>query len=227
MTTALFHSWYCAAYGDGDGDAGARARRPVRRPATHAAAVSAAPLATVTTELAERVRCGDVRAFDILVREALAPLARFAYGFVQNIDVAEDVVQDVLANVWQLGEAWRPPVPAAYLYAAVRNGALKVLRRRDVEQRHVGRVREEWTPDATTGRLLGPEELVLWQERMRQFDRVLASLTERQRTAFVLRYEQDLTVPAIALVLGISTKGAEKLVARVTHQLRARLEAIR
>jgi RNA polymerase sigma-70 factor (ECF subfamily) len=178
-------------------------------------------------DLVDRVRAGDVHAFDTLVRDALDPLARFAYGFVRNTDVAEDIVQDVLARVWHLGNEWQPPVPGAYLFAAVRNEALKVLRHRDVELRHANRVRRDWTPDEATGRLLGPDELLLWRERMRLFDEVLESLTERQRTAFVLRYEQELTVPAIALILGITTKGAEKLVSRVTRLLRERLETIR
>jgi RNA polymerase sigma-70 factor (ECF subfamily) len=192
-----------------------------------AQSANALPLANITADLVDRVRAGDVHAFDVLVRDALDPLARFAYGFVRNTDVAEDIVQDVLAHVWHLGNAWQPPVPGAYLFAAVRNEALKVLRHRDVELRHATRVQRDWTPDEATGRLLGPDELLLWRERVHLFDEVLESLTERQRTAFVLRYEQELTVPAIALVLGITTKGAEKLVSRVTRLLRERLETIR
>lgn len=230
MTTALFHSWYCATYA-GD-DTGGRTSLSVRRPGSSRAKSASpvpvvSPLANVTVEVAERIRRGDVQAFDRLVRDAFEPLARFAYGFVQNTDVAEDIVQDVLARVWQLGAAWRTTTPAAYLFAAVRNGALKVLRHRGVESRHANRVQQQWTPDATTSRLLGPEELVLWQERMQLFDEVLDSLTERQRTAFILRYEQGMTVPAIAQILDISTKGAEKLVSRVTHVLRERLDTIR
>jgi RNA polymerase sigma-70 factor (ECF subfamily) len=204
------------------------ARRQASARAQSASPVSAASsLSAITAEVVERVRCGDVRAFDMLAREAFEPLARFAYGFVQNTEVAEDIVQDVLAYVWQLGARWRAPAPVAYLFAAVRNGALKVLRHSEVESRHVHRVQQQWLPDETTSRLLGPEELVLWREQVRLFDEVLNSLTERQRTAFILRYEQGMTVPAIAQTLGISTKGAEKLVSRVTHLLRTRLDTIR
>jgi RNA polymerase sigma-70 factor (ECF subfamily) len=234
MTAALFHSWYFAQSSSGD-PAGRSHDRASRRGAAHTAAHTATPAAAtsrpafdITPELVERVRARDVSAFDTLVRLAFEPLVRFAYSFVRAQDVAEDVVQDVLAQVWQRGDVWCPTgAAAAYLLATVRNEALKILRHRGVEMRHEARVQSEWVPDATTSRLLTPDELLVWRERMRAFEAVLNSLTERQRTAFVLRYEQELTVPAIATVLGMSTKGAEKLVSRVTHVLRERLRDIR
>jgi len=230
MTGALFQAWYFADSSSASDDLVAQGSDGSARRARNAARSGTAGRSSfeIAQDIVERVRHRDVAAFDQLMRIAHEPLVRFAYSFVHTQDGAEDVVQDVLAHVWHLEQRWRPSgSAAAYLLAAVRNEALKLLRHRKVEARYETRVHDAWVPDQTAGRLLGPDELLVWQERMRAFEAILLSLTERQRTAFVLRYEQGLTVPAIAAVLGVSTKGAEKLVSRVTHLLRERLREIR
>jgi RNA polymerase sigma factor (sigma-70 family) len=48
----------------------------------------------------------------------------------------------------------------------------------------------------------------------------LATLPERQRTALVLRYYEDLGVDRTAEVMGISPSAVKKLTARGVEQLR-------
>ena len=49
---------------------------------------------------------------------------------------------------------------------------------------------------------------------------MLASLPERERTALVLRFVDDLGVSQVARKMGLSTHAAESLLARATRRLR-------
>ena len=48
----------------------------------------------------------------------------------------------------------------------------------------------------------------------------MASLTDRQREAVRLRYQAQLTVPDVASALGVSSRGAERLLQRAVAVLR-------
>src|SRR5690349_4986106 len=57
---------------------------------------------------------------------AYGPLHRFAESLLGSSEDAKDVVQEVLINVWRLGDRWDPSGSAiAYLFASVRNQAVK------------------------------------------------------------------------------------------------------
>jgi RNA polymerase sigma-70 factor (ECF subfamily) len=173
-----------------------------------------------------RVRTGDADAFGAIVRDTAPRLVSFAYGLTRSRDMAEDIVQDVFAAIWHRRETWDPDSVVAYLLTAVRNRAFKAARAREVAERHASRAE---LPSASPL----PDELLeeaadtrLWIIRFRALRDELDRLTERQRTAYLLRYEQGLTIPQIARVLDVSAKGAEQLVRRTTQVLRDRLRTV-
>jgi len=180
---------------------------------------------TVPVSLVTRIQQHDVEAFRDLVRLVYVPLVRFACTIVSSDDEAEDMVQDVLTLVWDHGEAWRPSGDVvAYLFASVRNRSLKELRRRHRERRRSERAYAELAPQSfprtplqQTNTLDQVVESETHARRLAMVSAILAACTERQRTAYDLRYRRGLTIPAIATVLEISVKGAEQLVRRVTE----------
>jgi RNA polymerase sigma factor (sigma-70 family) len=175
----------------------------------------------VSDELVTRVRARDEAAFDALVDAAFEPLVRYAAGLSGSRESAEDLVQDVLCRVWELGPAWRPKGARAFLYGAVRNAAVNVLRRRNVEERFAARARSD--PDAhLVDARPGPSEVVEAEETVQILRRALSELPDRQREALRLRYEERLTIPEVAHVMGVTVKSAEGVVARGVRALRAR-----
>jgi len=177
--------------------------------------------------LVTRVRAGDADAFGIIVRATAPRLVSFAYGFTRRQDIAEDLVQDVFLAIWERREEWAPESVIAYLLRAVRNRAFKANRRAGVEQRHRDAVACESfvTGDATDAAVEAEQDAREWVVRITALRAEIDQLTERQRSAYLLRYEQGLTIPQIAHVLGVTPKGAEQLVRRTTHFLRDRLRA--
>ena len=86
-------------------------------------------------DLARRIRAGDARAFEELFRSHYAALCRFAHRYLHEAWLAEELVQDLFADLWadharlELRGSVR-----AYLFAAVRNRALNYRKHQLVER---------------------------------------------------------------------------------------------
>jgi RNA polymerase sigma-70 factor (ECF subfamily) len=195
---------------------------PLRTPRTACSAgtdvsADAAPDAA----LVERIRAGDDAAFEDVVRTYFTPLVRFGATFLGAYEAAEDLVQEVLCRVWQQGAAWQPQGSIrAYLFAAVRNRALNALEHRAVEERFEVETRDARAADADAPHAASAES-ARDDDAAHALRRAVQRLSARQRDALRLRYEDRLTVPEVAGVLGVSVKAAEKVLARAVHTLRA------
>lgn len=127
---------------------------------------------------------------------------QLAYLMIGSRHEAEEVVQDA---VLELGRFWRAVEnPAAYLRRSVVNGAIGLLRRRDVAHRH--RVDPP------------PPEVPRYLVELRD---CLLRLPERQRAAIVLRYFERLQDADIAEVLGCGRSTVRSLISRGLKTLRA------
>ena len=177
----------------------------------------------LSTDIVQRLQSRDESACRELYDSAWASLLAIAAAIVQSPDAAEDVVQGVMFRVWERSEQLDARTNLAdYLVTAVRNAALSALRNDTrLRQRHDGLAAEiavgEMKSDAE------PADATLeWQEEIDELRRVIATLTEHQRTAFTLRYGLGMTNAEIARQLDISLKGAEQLTARLKKLLRER-----
>ena len=117
--------------------------------------------------------------------------------------LAEDVVQDVYLSTLSSARDGRvSELSVGYLVVAVRHRHLDRLRSAARESRRLRLVAS--SPEAV-------DHFV---------PSLLASLPERERTALVLRYVDDLPVAQVARELGVSSRAAESLLARATRRLR-------
>lgn len=117
---------------------------------------------------------------------------------------AEDLVQDAfLGLVRRVRGGERVEVSVGYLMVAVRHRFLDDVKQRAREQRRLELVATSGPPDPP-----GPIG-------------ELAGLSERERTAMVLRFVDDLPVAGVAEAMGISTRAAESLLARAARRLRS------
>ena len=117
---------------------------------------------------------------------------------------AEDLVQDAfLGLVRRVRAGERIDVSVGYLMVAVRHRFLDDVKQRAREQRRIELV-------ASSGPSEPPGPIG-----------ELAGLSERERTAMVLRFVDDLSVAGVADAMGISTRAAESLLARAARRLRS------
>ncbi|HXC25371.1 MAG TPA: sigma-70 family RNA polymerase sigma factor [Gemmatimonadaceae bacterium] len=175
---------------------------------------------TTERELIARLRQGDHDAFAMIYRVFHPRLVAIAEGYVHSAAVAEDLAQDTLLISWDRREQWRDDDSLiTYLYATVRNRALKHLR----HERVVGRVGDTAIAE---GHVLGSaeqhesvadavESADLQTIVMRAVDRLPAM----QRTAFLLRWVHQLEYEEIATIMGIASTAARKHVSRARATL--------
>jgi RNA polymerase sigma-70 factor (family 1) len=170
------------------------------------------------------VREGDEAAFDAIFGAYYQVLCRFATGIVGSPDTAEDVVQGVFVAIWDLRESWEVRQPLrVYLYTAVRNRAIQVLRK----QRNRARLTALRLPRvnagaATTDTRTADREL----EHAELADRIelaVADLPARGRQAYQLHRDHGLTYDEIAEVMGISPKTVSVHIGRALLSLRKAL----
>ena len=169
-------------------------------------------------DLVARIARGDRGAFETVFREHYAPLVRFAQAMLRSREASEDIVQDVLLNLWRQRESLRvDDSQRAYLYRGVRNRALNSMRNDRVRREAVPFLARE-TPDTPTG-----EAEVLESELETAARAAIAELPPRCREIFELSRFKGLRYTEIAESLGISVKTVETQMGRALKSLRERL----
>ncbi|UCD38197.1 MAG: RNA polymerase sigma-70 factor [Fidelibacterota bacterium] len=163
----------------------------------------------------ERIRAGDAKAFKQLFFSHSESLVNFAFRFVGDQDLAEDIVQEVFLRVWEHRSRLDPAKNIrTYLYTATRNQALNVLRHSDVE-------RESAEVIARMGREVVSSEDQLEQHQIYQeVHRAIDQLPERCRVIFTMSRFDRLTYAEIAEILEISVKTVETQMGRALKSLR-------
>lgn len=132
-------------------------------------------------------------------------LVRMAVLLVDDVETAEDMVQDAFAGLVKHGRLRDPQAALGYLRMAVVNNSRSALRRRRTVRAHVPRV--EVAPS-------GPEATAVLREEHREVIEALHQLPPRQREVLVLRYWSDLSEADIAETLGISRGGVKSSASR-------------
>jgi RNA polymerase sigma-70 factor (sigma-E family) len=131
-----------------------------------------------------------------LYRQEATALVRLARLFVDDLNAAEDLVQEAFIrlarNTHRIEDTSRA---AAYVRSIVLNLA------RDHNRRGLVSLRHQLPIDDT--RAAAEEEIVLRDDQRRVLDAV-RDLPQQQRNCVVLRYYEELGIAAIAEVLGIS-----------------------
>ena len=168
--------------------------------------------------LLERLRRDDTTAFDEIFRTWYAPLVRMADAMVHSRAIAEELVQDVLLELWRRRAQLAPDgSPQAYLFQSTRNRALNHLRHGRIVERTAPMVARESERFVTADGRVAEAEL---QAALRE---AVASLPTRCRQVFELSRVQGLKYGEIAQLLGVSVKAVEAQMGKALRTLRERL----
>ena len=144
------------------------------------------------------------------------PALKFAYMLVQDIDVAEEIVQEGFARAWA-----SPSTPAdavefrRWLYRIITNLAHDHFRRK----KHMAGLR---VPAGPT-----PDPVALLEGRSvdESLAAALRSLSLGERQAIYLRYFEDQSFRETARIMGRPQVSVRVVVHRALGKLRQRLEA--
>jgi RNA polymerase sigma-70 factor (ECF subfamily) len=169
-------------------------------------------------ELQDRIREGDHAAFDALFRASYAQLVGVTRSILRDPDVAEEIVQDVLLELWRRRETLVVEDSLrAYLFRATRNRALNHLRHLAVERRGEPYTRGETAVAPRADARLSAAEI---EAAVRD---AIATLPARCREVFELSRLHGLKYSEIAQTLGISVKTVEAQMGKALRVLREQL----
>jgi len=172
-------------------------------------------------DVVQRLRDGDLRAFEQVYDAFYERLWRFTYGYVGSRAVAQEIVHDVFLALWTNRAAFDVHSTLdGYLYGAVRNRARNVARHERVEQRRHDMLARERADDGAADPTPSAQEQLERAEATSRVARAVAALSERHRTAILLRWKHGMRYEAIARVLGVSPQAARTLVLRVQETLK-------
>ncbi len=155
-------------------------------------------------------------AFEAVFRAYAAPLCDLACSYVHAPDIAEEIIQDLFAWLWVHRHEFAPQHGLrAYLFGAVRNRALNVLRDDAAAVRANARL--VTAPSRPT------DAELLASDLEQQIRTTVAGMPPRCREVFTLIRGQFLSYAEVAAILGIAPKTVEIHMARALAILRARL----
>jgi RNA polymerase sigma-70 factor (ECF subfamily) len=163
--------------------------------------------------LLARIRGGDERAFDTLFRRYYESLVGFAGSVLKDQEAAEDIVQDVMLELWRRRESLDIPESCrSYLFRAVRNRALNDIRHATVAKKAEPTVAAELPEPPHADAPISESELA------GAIERAVSALAEPLRDCFNLNRRDGLTYAEIAVTLGISVKTVEARMGRALRE---------
>jgi RNA polymerase sigma-70 factor (ECF subfamily) len=165
--------------------------------------------------LLERLRQGDERAFEEIFRAWYPTLVRIAGALLKEQERAEEIVQDVLLELWRRREQLSGEGSAhAYLIRSTRNRSLNAIRHERIERREAPFLAQsDVTPALALADLEGEEIGVA-------LTTAVAALPDRCREVFQMSRVEGLKYQEIATALGVSVKTVEAHMGRALRLLR-------
>lgn len=158
------------------------------------------------------------QAFDAIFRAWYAPLVRAADAVVRERAIAEELVQEVMLELWRRRtQLAADGSPQAYLFRAARNRALNHLRNAQVVRRGAVHVAGPSALDAPAPAQLVSEEIEA------AIHAATAALPPRCREVFEMSRGQGLKYAEIAATLGVSVKAVEAQMGRALRAMREHL----
>jgi RNA polymerase sigma-70 factor, ECF subfamily len=151
-------------------------------------------------ELLRRIKRDDAGALKALFHRYYPALCRFSASIVKSDECAEEAVSDVFAALWlkRRSIGIRSSIKP-YLYGAVRNQSLNVLRSSGLRTESIGDDDAELTSP-----MFDADRALQYNELQSSIDDLLSRLPERRRLIFCMSRLDGLSYQEIADILSIS-----------------------
>ena len=141
------------------------------------------------------------------------------FNYVEDVHLAEDIIQHVFLNIWKNREKMKPHLNIKfYLFKAAKNEALKHLRHNEVKKKSAELIY------ASNARQKTPEEKFNQKKKYNIVNKVINNLPNKGRKIFLLSKNDNLTYSEIAKIQNISVKTVETHIRRAYKFLYCKLK---
>ena len=167
-------------------------------------------------QLIKELKAGEESAFDFLFRSRYKKLCRFAWAFVGDYSVAEDIVQELFSNIWRKKETIdeRQSIDN-YLYVSVRNACYTHLRVKKQNVELSALLNEAIVPDWECD-FESPVLRTIWN--------AVEALPLQCKGVFKLVVLEDMKYREVADCMGISVNSVKTQMRIAYKELRAKLD---
>ena len=130
-------------------------------------------------------------------------IRRFLFFKTQDLDKAEDILQEVFIKLWENCSKVDYDKVKSYIYSIANNMFLNEVKHQKVVQNYNKHNKNESTNES-------PEFIMLEMEFMEKLESTIDNLPEKQREVFLMNRIEKKKYKEIALLLDISVKAVEK-----------------
>ncbi len=170
-------------------------------------------------ELVERLKNGDLEAFDMIYDMYAGKLYAFGMRYLRSAEEAKELVQSVFMKVWEnhrtidLALSFR-----SYLFTIAYNDICKLFRRQGYLQKYVLETLYENRQSTSA-----TEEGTEYQSVLGEVQRVLGTLPESHRKAFIMSKIEGKTSKEVATLLGLSPGTVDNYISGALKMLREKI----
>jgi len=163
-----------------------------------------------------------------LFKRYYKPLRMYAFRFVNNKPISEDIVQDVFFELWSRRESIRfeeVDSVKSYLFKSVYNRSMNILNSGSLyEQSSLDKIdHNRIVENFLTTHMQNQEQSILLKELETEIATFVDTLPPQCKKIFLLSRTHELKNREIAEQLGISVKAVEKQISKALSELRKHL----
>ena len=177
-------------------------------------------------QLIRAVLDGDVQLFAELVRRYDSRIKVFIFHMLKSVhmeSLTEDMCQETFYKAYRNLKSFREQEAAfsTWLYTIARNSVISELRK----HRGVVVSLDESMHLMETAQNVSPEQAVLSQEKVSLVRKAISNLSEKQRSALILREYNQLEYQEIAEILGQPVSSIKSLLFRARASVKLQLDS--
>ena len=177
----------------------------------------------------ERAQSGDSDAFRLLVEQHSRAVFRLAFRMTGNEQDAEDVVQETFLRAYRQLDKYEARASfSTWLFRIASNYSLDLIRmrKRHEDKRERGKAEERDILQTLPVNTPGPDRITYSRQVQERVNEALNELSAQERTAFVLRHFEGLSIDEIGETLGTGTNATKHSIFRAVQKLRRSLEPV-
>lgn len=161
-------------------------------------------------DLMLRLKDGDRGAFNVLARRWEKPLLNLCYRFLQDIEKAKDIRQEVFLRVYKAAKRYKPSAKfSTWLYRIALNRCLDEQRnekRRNeiaLETSYQDKAGKRWLQgEMLADKSAPPDKIAERNEIARMVKQAIAQLPDQQRAVVIMKHYEGLKFKEIAEIMG-------------------------
>lgn len=183
--------------------------------------------------LIREIRAGRTELFEYFVRQYQKKITRLAYRFLRDVGEADCAAQESFLRAYQSLDSFREGSTfETWLTRICINWCKdRLKRRRLVLYFHQGARRDDDEGDSpqelAVDREASPERRAAGREIRESLRRAMDALSPRQRSIFVMKHFEEMSIPEIAEVTGLDAGTIKSHLFRASQKMRERLSDFR